>query len=786
MPKRLEGFVDNGRGEPAADLPAVATRLSDGVVVDTTITDDDGHWFFPDLPVEHEYLVTLSDPQGNAVSRAPWSGEMRELWVRDRLDMTGNLTTTGGVSAAAWLETFGNIGVAGNGTIDGSLSIGGGALLIDQDGDIHQHAGSLAAFNGAVTVGSTLDVAGKPVALDPAAGNALAWTATGLYVPPAPAPLDAYTKAESDTRYLNASGGDTMSGDLIMVGNIYPPVPVVELGLSTKRWMKVWADAADFSAAPTVGGSPLLTAAAADALFLTPAEGDAAYVNIGGDTMTGLLTSEGAAAATIVHQARVALDAQPRFTIRADGRLDWGGGSVAVDIPLYRVTAGDFRIGSTFSGSTNNTRDLGFTTVQWKAIYGNQLFLSGDGTSAPAWANAGAIRLRNAATGDIAWRNAANSGNLTLGVTASDVLTSSAAIAAPSATLTTSLTVATKPVAISPDGSNIIEWRANGFYAAAGAVSDIWVNTAGDTMSGPLLIANGTISAPALAFANQTNSGLYLHGSGPMLVHGGVNRLIAHNSGVSISNGNLIIDNGDLTLTTGRLAINAANAGLEFGAVGTSNTPFFDFHSGAVGVDWDVRLIANGGTGVNSGGTLQILAATLAVSTNQTVGGTLGVTGATTLSTLQVNSRPIIMAGCHVYHNANQSIPNATETPLAFNSERFDSDAFHDTVTNNGRITVPAGMAGKYLVWALIEWALKSDSTNRVVRLSHSSRGTIALVTAANNNSTGYNFAQPVSIVVDLAAGDYITCAVRQDSGAALNVNYTAEYSPAFGMQRVG
>ena len=66
------------------------------------------------------------------------------------------------------------------------------------------------------------------------------------------------------------------------------------------------------------------------------------------------------------------------------------------------------------------------------------------------------------------------------------MLTSSAAIAAPSAAFTTSLTVATKPITPSPDAANIIEFRANGLYAAAGAVTDIWVNTTGDTMTGDL------------------------------------------------------------------------------------------------------------------------------------------------------------------------------------------------------------------------------------------------------------------------------------------------------------
>src|SRR5919108_3473294 len=54
-----------------------------------------------------------------------------------------------------------------------------------------------------------------------------------------------------------------------------------------------------------------------------------------------------------------------------------------------------------------------------------------------------------------------------------------------------------------------------------------------------------------------------------------------------------------------------------------------------------------------------------------------------------------------VFHNATQSITTATETALAFNSERWDT-AFgsastqHDTATNNSRLT--AQYAGKYLV----------------------------------------------------------------------------------------
>jgi hypothetical protein len=52
------------------------------------------------------------------------------------------------------------------------------------------------------------------------------------------------------------------------------------------------------------------------------------------------------------------------------------------------------------------------------------------------------------------------------------------------------------------------------------------------------------------------------------------------------------------------------NAGIEIGRKdGVSSTPYIDFHSGATAVDHDTRIIASGGTGVNGGGTLNVEAA---------------------------------------------------------------------------------------------------------------------------------------------------------------------------------
>ena len=56
--------------------------------------------------------------------------------------------------------------------------------------------------------------------------------------------------------------------------------------------------------------------------------------------------------------------------------------------------------------------------------------------------------------------------------------------------------------------------------------------------------------------------------------------------------------------------------------------------------------------------------------------------------------------GCRVYKSANQTVANGNNDVLTFNSEVYDTDGFHDTSTNNSRITIPTGFDGYYLVLA--------------------------------------------------------------------------------------
>jgi hypothetical protein len=219
---------------------------------------------------------------------------------------------------------------------------------------------------------------------------------------------------------------------------------------------------------------------------------------------------------------------------------------------------------------------------------------------------------------------------------------------------------------------------------------------------------------------------------------------------------------------TGNLTMTATAATIEIGSTAGANAPIIDFHSSGNANDFDSRIIASGGAAGVGLGTLALTAATVTVS-----------------AALQVNSRPVAMAGCRAYHNANQSIATATLTVLAFNSERYDTDAYHDLVTNNSRLTVPAGLAGKYLITAHVNWAANADANERAIGIRLGGTTFIAYNNGPGINVAGIQMHSTATTVYDLAVGNYIEITVFQASGVALNVLASANYSPEVTMTRV-
>jgi len=129
-----------------------------------------------------------------------------------------------------------------------------------------------------------------------------------------------------------------------------------------------------------------------------------------------------------------------------------------------------------------------------------------------------------------------------------------------------------------------------------------------------------------------------------------------------------------------------------------------------------------------------------------------------------------------VFHSVDQSITDATDTVLAFDSERFDTDTIHGAGANT---KLTATTAGKYLIVANITWEANATGIrfcgirlNGTTMIGQVRQPAIASVDVDQNPTTLYQ----------LAATDYVEVLVRQESGGALNVKVAGNVSPEFSM----
>lgn len=142
---------------------------------------------------------------------------------------------------------------------------------------------------------------------------------------------------------------------------------------------------------------------------------------------------------------------------------------------------------------------------------------------------------------------------------------------------------------------------------------------------------------------------------------------------------------------------------------------------------------------------------------------------------------------CRVYHNAAQSLASAAVAASAFNTERYDTDSMHDTVTNNSRITFTT--AGLYLVtftgsitpaadYTMAEAWLRMNGATPIAVGGMKARGDAAAVAPNLFVTTVYKF----------AAGDYVEAMIehRNAAVAARSLLSAGNYSPEFAATWIG
>ncbi len=134
-------------------------------------------------------------------------------------------------------------------------------------------------------------------------------------------------------------------------------------------------------------------------------------------------------------------------------------------------------------------------------------------------------------------------------------------------------------------------------------------------------------------------------------------------------------------------------------------------------------------------------------------------------------------ASARVHHNTSQSIPNSFQTILAFNRERFDTDSIHDNVTNNSRLTCKT--AGKYIIVGNVQYSANATGIRQVnIRYN----GSTIIAVEEKTNSGVYTTTLIVTCIYVMSVNDYVEIGCYQNSGGALNIINSSQFSPEFMM----
>jgi len=125
--------------------------------------------------------------------------------------------------------------------------------------------------------------------------------------------------------------------------------------------------------------------------------------------------------------------------------------------------------------------------------------------------------------------------------------------------------------------------------------------------------------------------------------------------------------------------------------------------------------------------------------------------------------------GALVKPSVNVTIPDNTFTIFGFDVEVYDTDNIHDNITNNSRLTVPAGVS-RVKVVAQVNWSTSSTGTQRSVDiLKNGTGGYDGYPTHDPGSAAAADRAIVRSPVLNVVPGDYFEVRGVQNSGSTLS-----------------
>jgi len=235
--------------------------------------------------------------------------------------------------------------------------------------------------------------------------------------------------------------------------------------------------------------------------------------------------------------------------------------------------------------------------------------------------------------------------------------------------------------------------------------------------------------------------------------------------------------------TSGSLVLAQYQGGILY-FTSASTAIFFQFATPASG---DIEGVT-AGTGISGGGTSGTVTITNSMATEITAKADLIVgTGNAAFDNLAVGANGTVLTadstvsptglkwaapaasgfvGVRCTNSTGQSIPDATDTAVTWDTDTFDTNAFHSTSVNTSRITIPSGKNGKYAVNSQI-FMVMNDTKQLVIFLYKNG----SLVGRSQNQSgSSNNLSVSFNDVYDLVATDYLEIFMFQNNGTSTNI----------------
>ena len=307
-----------------------------------------------------------------------------------------------------------------------------------------------------------------------------------------------------------------------------------------------------------------------------------------------------------------------------------------------------------------------------------------------------------------------------------------------------------------------------------------------------------TVSYVLVAADAGTRIAMNAAGSTTITVNTG---LFSAGDTVSIQN----IGAGVCTVTAGTATVNTSGslvlAQYQGGILyftSASAAIFFQFATPASG---DIEGVT-AGVGISGGGTSGTVTITNDMATTITASGDIVVgTGSGTYDNLPIGSTGQVLTadttvspykvkwdtpaaaafkGCRLTFSSGVTVASSTNVTVNWDVETFDTDAFHSTSSNTSRITIPAGLGGKYLVVAkgLLENAAEGLSIIRLYK-----NGSQVFTIDMYKWNGGYTHTT-LTDIIDLVATDYLEIVWFQNTGSSGTLQ--AGQTTSFGVQFLG